>query len=177
MILYRCLTENDMTPQLFDNFIRRQFVTDCRRFENGHWIIKSDPFIDDWTAQDYAQLIKDLKNLYAHGGFIIGAFIDGILKGFASVDGRLKGSCCQYADLTNLHVSEDFRRRGIGSQLFNIASDFAKSIGAKKLYISSHSAIETQNFYKHMGCIDTKEPIASHVEAEPYDCQLEFILE
>ena len=89
----------------------------------------------------------------------------------------LRGSCCQYADLTNLHVSEDFRRRGIGSQLFNIASDFAKSIGAKKLYISSHSAIETQNFYKHMGCIDTKEPIASHVEAEPYDCQLEFMLE
>lgn len=52
----------------------------------------------------------------------------------------------------------------------------AKENGAKKLYISSHSAIESQNFYKSLGCVEAKEYNKAHVENEPCDCQLEFVL-
>ena len=48
--------------------------------------------------------------------------------------------------------------------------------GAGKLYISAHSAVESQAFYKAMGCVEAKEINAAHAEKEPFDCQLEFSL-
>ncbi len=41
------------------------------------------------------------------------------------------------------------------------------------LYISAHSAVETQAFYKKMGCTEAQQYRQEHVEQEPYDCQLE----
>lgn len=43
----------------------------------------------------------------------------------------------------------------------------------RKLYISAHSAVESQAFYKQMGCVEAQVYHLKHVEAEPYDCQLE----
>ena len=41
---------------------------------------------------------------------------------------------------------------------------------------SAHSAIETQRFYRSLGCVDAAQPLQKHVEAEPFDCQLEYDL-
>jgi len=41
-------------------------------------------------------------------------------------------------------VPEDMRRDGIGKALFLSAADWARKQGAKKLYISAHSAIENK---------------------------------
>ena len=79
-------------------------------------------------------------------------------------------------DLSSLHVSEDMRRHGIGKCLFEAARDWARGQGAGKLYISSHSAIESQRFYEAMGCVDAVWRDPRHVEAEPYDRQLEYVL-
>lgn len=89
----------------------------------------------------------------------------------------LFGSQKQYADLTSIHVSQDVRGLGIGRNLFEAAKEYARKRGAKKLYISAHSAVETQAFYKAMGCIEALEYDKHHVESEPYDCQLEYILD
>ena len=43
-------------------------------------------------------------------------------------------------------------------------------------YISSHSALESQAFYAAMGCVDAVETNRQHVEAEPFDRQLEYVL-
>ena len=34
---------------------------------------------------------------------------------------------------------------------------------------SAHSAIETQRFYRSLGCVDAAQPLQKHVEAEPFD--------
>ena len=47
------------------------------------------------------------KTPVATGGQVWGAFLEGRLKGFASVEGPLIGSQKQYADLTSIHVSAD----------------------------------------------------------------------
>ena len=65
------------------------------------------------------------------------------------------------------------RGTGIGKKLFNAAKDWANKHGAKKLYISAHSAVETQAFYKAMGCTEAQVYNQKHTEAEPFDCQLE----
>ena len=68
------------------------------------------------------------------------------------------------------------RGKGIGKRLFLAAGKWAKEHGAEKLYISAHSAVETQGFYRAMGCVEAQEYNQTHVEAEPYDCQLEYSL-
>lgn len=82
----------------------------------------------------------------------------------------------EYMDLTNIHVSEDVRRRGIGKKLFEEATFWAQKQGAEKIYISAHSAVESQAFYKAMGCVEAKQYQQKHVEQEPFDCQLEYSL-
>ncbi len=79
MIHYRKIEENEICRELFHGFIRRQIVTKCRRKENGKWIIRDAPFIDDWTEEDYKILIACLKNTVHTGGFLYAAFCDGIL--------------------------------------------------------------------------------------------------
>jgi len=55
---YRSLTKNEVTVQLFGCFIRRQIVTKCWRKEDGKWVIKDAPFIDDWSPEDYPFLVE-----------------------------------------------------------------------------------------------------------------------
>ena len=176
MIQYRSIEEAELKRSLFAGFIRRQKVTDCWRRENGKWVVREDPFIDDWTQVDYQKLITCLKNTISTGGFVYGAFVDEVLKGFTSVEAELFGGDNRYLDLSCIHVSEDMRGRKIGRMLFRAAADWAAQKGAGKLYISAHSAVETQAFYQAMGCVEAQEYNQEHVEKEPYDCQLEYRL-
>ncbi len=176
MIEYKILQEQEIDRGFFHAFIRRQVVDQCLRRENGAWVVRSDPFIDDWTEEDYQALIGCLHNTVRTGGFVLGAFSDGELKGFVSVENGLFGGKNLYCDLSSLHVSEDMRRKGIGKALFLSAAEWAKKQGAKKLYISAHSAIESQAFYRSMGCAEAAEYNQKHVEEEPYDCQMEYVL-
>lgn len=182
-IHYRALCENEICPELFRSFVRRQNVVKCWRRENvkgiEKWVIWDDPFIDDWTEDDYRFLVKCLKNTIQTGGFVYAAFKgcnDSALKGFVSVEPTLFGDTQGYLDLSSLHVSEEMRGKGIGNVLFHAAKDWARKKGGKKLYISAHSAVETQAFYRAMGCVEAQVYNQRHVEQEPYDCQLECVL-
>lgn len=75
--------------------------------------------------------------------------------------------------MSSIHVSEDMRGQGIGRSLFASAKEWALKKGAEKLYISAHSAMETQEFYKAMGCVEAEEYSQRYIETEPYDCHLE----
>lgn len=173
MVNYRELYETEIAEEIFSHFIRRQAVTDVWRRENGKWIIKSEPFIEDWSAEDYRFLVKCLRHTASSGGLVYGAFANGFLKGFVSVEAELFGGENGYLDLSSIHVSADMRGCGIGRVLFSTACEWAKSHGAHKLYISSHSAVETQSFYKSMGCTEAVLYNKEHVEKEPFDIQLE----
>lgn len=176
MIQYRKIEPDEINRALFKDFIRRQVVTGCWRHEAGAWVIKDDPFIDDWSEEDYRVLIDCLRRTLLEGGFVFGAFSDGCLKGFAAVTSGLFGGENRYLDLASIHVSEDMRGQGAGKALFLAAKDWARQNGAKKLYISAHSAVESQAFYKAMGCVEAAWYHQGHVAEEPYDCQLECVL-
>ena len=81
---YREIAPGELDRALFRHFERRQEVTKCRRRENGVWVVRDAPFIDDWSEADYAFLVQCLQNTLATGGVVLGAFADGALKGFAS---------------------------------------------------------------------------------------------
>lgn len=172
----RTLNSEEMNRALFKQFERHQVVNLCKRKINGEWKIVSDPFVDQWSEEEYEYLVCCLRNTIETGGVVFGAFEGGYLKGFSSVEASFMGSKKEYLDLTSIHVSEDRRGHGLGKSLFNNAAEWAKEKGAKKLYISAHSAIESQAFYEAMGCQEAEEYSEYHVEQEPCDCQLEYVL-
>ncbi|WP_249300494.1 GNAT family N-acetyltransferase [Feifania hominis] len=172
-LCYRGLGADEICRELFYGFVRRQVVTDCWRREEGRWVIREDGFVDDWAEEDYRELITSLKSTAARSGLVYACFCDGALKGFVSVEPERFGARREYLDLTNLHVSEDMRGRGIGTVLFRAARQWARREGASKLYLSAHSAVETQAFYRARGCVEAREYSREHVEREPFDCQLE----
>lgn len=175
-IRYRPLTLGEVVPALFEGFTRRQEVTRCWRRENGSWLLKDIAFIDDWSPQDYGTLLDCLRHTLETGGALIGAFQGNQLAGFASVENEFFGSQKQYLQLSSLHVSLPYRHQGIGRRLLEMAAESARGLGAKKLYISAHSAEETQAFYHALGCVEALEYHAPLVEAEPCDCQMELVL-
>ncbi len=173
MVQFRWISADMLCRDLFNDFIRRQVVTQCWRKENGQWVIKDVPFIEDWGEKEYAFLVSCLQNTLRTGGFVYGAFVQGKLKGFVSVEAGLFGGAQKYLDLSSIHVSQDLRGQGIGKALFLAAKEWARQQGAGKLYISAHPAVETQAFYKKMGCAEAEVYNQKHVEKEPCDCQLE----
>ena len=172
----RELLEKEISLELFKDFKRYQKVTKCWRKVDGQWVIKDIAFIEQWNLEEYKQLVFYLKNTLRTSGVVYGAFLDGSLKGFASVEGSPIGSKAQYLDLSSIHVSLEARGSGIGKRLFMMAAQWAREKGAKKLYISAHSSVETQSFYKALGCTEAEEYNSEHVLREPCDCQLEYLL-
>ncbi len=170
---YRLLTGADLTPDLFREFSRRQEVTRVWRKIDGAWVIVPNVFTEDWGQREFEIACWCLKNTVNTGGFVCGAFAGGLLKGICSVESTPLGSRGQYREMTCLHVSDGFRGHGMGRKLFGIAKRFAKELGGEKLYISSHSSVESQAFYKAMGCREAEEYSPEHVAREPLDCQIE----
>lgn len=171
----RPLRAEDTAADLLDTFIRRQAVTECWRKINGEWQLCPIAFIDDWDNARQQEKTAEIINCLRDGKPVIGAFANGRLVGFAMLGERL-GSQGQYIDLSSFQVSAPWRGQGIGKRLFAAACDAARALGAEKLYISAHSARETQAAYHALGCVSAQEIDAAHVADEPCDVQLEYVL-
>lgn len=123
MISYKILHTKDMNRSFFDHFIRHQTVVKCWRREHGSWIIRDDPFTDDWSEDDYRQIISHLKSLLCSNGFVCGAFYQNTLKRF---------------------VSEDMRRMGIGRTLLDV---WMQGYTAGSMSKRSHMTVRWSMYY------------------------------
>ncbi len=170
---FRKICAQELIPSLFDGFHRQQEINACWHKENGLWRIRSAPrIIEDWDQPQREFICWCLQNTLRAGGMVTGAFTDGKLKGIIAVDATPLGSQGQYREIPFLQVSQDSRGQGIGRRLFGMAKAFAKEIGGRQLYISSQPSVETQAFYKALGCREAEEYSPEHVQRGPDDCQL-----
>lgn len=176
-LLFRFLSPEECAPGLLDSFERFQRVTRCWRREGEHWVLKEAPFIDDWDAGEKREVVSLFRTLTGRGGAVYGAFHQGVLIAFGALDAILFGSRRQYLQLVLLHVSQRYRNRGIGTEIFFQLARTAHGLGAQKLYISTQSSLETQAFYKRLGCVHAQEVDSGLAQAEPRDIQLEYALE
>ncbi len=172
----RDLNIDDINEDLLNYFNRYQEVKKVWRIENNKKVIKDISFIEQWDHIEKQNIIKGFREILNNNGIVLGAFEEGRLIAFASLNSTLLGENREYLQLWELHVSCDFRGRGIGKMLFCKCAEKAKELGVTKLYISAHSSIETMGFYTRMGCVDAQWIYKEQVELEPYDCQLEYVL-
>ena len=170
------LKANDITPGLLDSFRRHQKVERCWRKRDGKLVLIHHAYVETWDAEDKREVTEGLLRCVKNGGRVLGAFRNGTLAGFASVEGALFGKDNPYANLSMLYVSNEYRNQGIGKILFEAACEQARQLGAKKLYISAHSAEDPMAFYSKLGCVEASEINQKMVEEEPCDCQLERVL-
>lgn len=176
-IRIRRIKEKNLSKSLFDGFDRHQEVTRVFRAEGGKWVIREVSFTEEWGENEKEELVRCLANTLQTKGIIYGAFDGERLVGFFSVESRLFGSQKQYVELSSLHVDRAYRGQGIGRKLFECAVSCGQSLNGKKLYISAHSSVESQAFYRKMGCIEALEFSPEALEKEPCDCQLEYPLD
>lgn len=175
-IICKVLSLNDLTDTFLSEFNRYQVTNQVLFKENHQYKMKSDHFIDDWDDNKKAQVIQDLRICIDQGGSAIGAFDEAGLAGFANIDGCFFGLKMQYLELPYIHISSERRGSGIGKILFKKCCEEAKKLGAGKLYIAAHPSVESQEFYKAMGCDEAVEINDVILSREPLDIQLEKIL-
>jgi len=175
-IQYRLLHLEDIDITFLTGFNRLQETTRVWYVEDKKFKLKDDHFIDEWNEDKKRKVIHSLLECLHAGGSVIGAFLHNKLVGFANVENEFFGMSKQYIELPYIHVSREFRKQGIGKGLFSKCCEAAKKMGAQKLYIAAHPSIETQHFYRDLGCIPAIEMNEKIVQKEPLDIQLEFIL-
>lgn len=159
------------------DFQRRQEVKQCLRRVNGEWVLRPIAFIDDWDEKCKAETEQELVHCIQSGGKVWGILNGkGKLIAFASLKPDCWGSSGSYLQLSMLHVSAEYRNQGIGKQLFAQCAAEARLRGADKLYISAHSAWESQQFYLNAGCVDAEEINSVLAGKEPCDRQMEYAL-
>lgn len=170
------LDESNFNENSLNNFILKQQVTRCWRKINGNYELVPVCYTEEWNLTERRQMARKIISALRCGSKAIGAISENTVIGFALLSNYLFGSQKQYIDLVEFYVTEAFRRRGIGKRLFEEILSEARLSGAKKLYISAHSAEESIAAYKKYGCVLAEEPDAAHIEKEPCDIQLEYNL-
>lgn len=82
-IIYRELDASEISASLFQTFIRRQVVNLCYRHPDATasdpgkaagWVVRPDPFVDDWTDDDHTRVAAELLRIANAGGLAYGAF-------------------------------------------------------------------------------------------------------
>ncbi|MGB5944720.1 MAG: GNAT family N-acetyltransferase [Paenisporosarcina sp.] len=132
--------------------------------------------MDDWDHEKKSAVVHSLRYCIQAGDSVIGVYRERELIAFANVENEKFGTYSDYVELPYIHVSREVRGSGIGKKLFEICCEEAKLLGAKKLYVAAHPSVETQHFYKKMGCTLASEINTVIFNKETLDLQMEYPL-
>lgn len=175
-IRFQRLDTSSFNAQSLDGFERRQIVRACWRKQNGAWRLVPLAYEEDWDLAMRRAIAANIARQTAAKLSAFGAFQGERLIGFITVSHALFGRSARYAQLGCFQVSTPFRRQGVGRQLFALAAQEARALGADKLYISACSAVETLSAYRALGCTMACEINARLAAEEPCDVPLEYQL-
>ena len=175
MVIFKNLTAQDMTEDLLLGFHHHQKITNKWIRNQERWeIIKFDD-LRTWNTEKRIWISGYLCQQVRQGGAAVAAIDGEKLVGFCCIDGGLKGKTANYANLTMLFVDDNWKRKGIGRELFRLICRCAQARKAYKLFISAIPSVETIAFYFSLGCVDAREMIPDYIDTEQDRC-LEFAL-
>jgi len=161
--------------QLIWQIDRREIVQNVYVLQGGELILKPDYFdIQGWPPDEQVLYTPILLDCYDRGGTFWGAFENDRLVGVAILESKYIGFRHDMLQLKFLHVSRDFRKQGIASELFKQAVEKARTLGAKKLYISATPSENTVNYYSRLVCVLATEIDPELFALEPEDIHLVF---
>ena len=171
------ILQKEVPEGFLDTFNRYQETNKIYYIDEENTLqTKDEYYIDEWDCDKKKKIIEILRYYLSLGGSVVEIREDNILLGFAAINGKFMGSEKQYLNLGYIHVSKNYRGKGIGKELFEIICQEARNKGAKKLYIGANPAFDTVNFYESIGCEIAPEIVREIYDHEPLDLQLEYSL-
>lgn len=115
------------------------------------------------------RFVHELSKYHAMGSTTLGAFADDRLVGVATWRPNLTETMDQ---LAFLHVSDGYRRQGIGSLLCDSLDALARENGARTFYVSATPSESAVGFYMSRGFAPTATPHPGLFELEPEDIHM-----
>lgn len=128
--------------------------------------------VASWEDHELSAYVSRLHGTLASGGYVHGAWHEHQLVGIASLDVAAVGGdrTCMKLDL--LYVSSPYRRMGIARTLVAWVVARARSLGARRLYISATPTRATVDAYLRIGAHVLAVPDAEMLAREPDDIHL-----
>jgi GNAT superfamily N-acetyltransferase len=155
---------------------RSEHVTGAYACRHGRLEVEAvDWQVPDWFTDGRPQHsvqsnIHDWRPLLEqHGGVLFGALYGRRLVGMAIYRPRLAPDMGQ---LAVLHVSHEYRRRGLGSALTEQVALLALADGARRLYVSATPSAGTVHFYLSQGFVPVDQPHPELYALEPEDIHM-----
>ena len=116
-----------------------------------------------------AAQIRICREHLARNGRMYGAFVGEKLVGIGLIQQNIDVDTAQ---LAYLHVSNDFRQKGIASQIAEALIAEAKRFGARQLYVSATPSESAVGFYLNLGFKPTDTPVPALFDLEPEDIHM-----
>ena len=138
--------------------------------EEEHWEL------DGWPPGKLPTIKERLHTCLEEGGAAWGAFDGTRLVGIAALDGRWYGSEGRTLDMYFLHVSDGYRRKGLGRRFVEITKERAREMGARRLFVSGLPSLNTIRFYMAVGFGIAEDVDPRLSEREPDDIHLDMEL-
>ena len=171
-----CPLQRDDIPMIWQ-IDRREIVENVYHLHEGKLVLEPEYFdIQGWPPGEAELYTPILLDCYDRGGMFWGAIENDTLVGSAILESKFIGARQDTLQLKFLHVSRGYRKQGLGTTLFNMAVEEAKTLGAKKLYISATPSENTINYYMQLGCVLTNEIDPELYALEPADIHLEYVI-
>lgn len=170
---YRLLKREEM--KLLSEIDRREVVEEVYYYKNHKLeLVKEFDDIEGWNLEELNSYINRLEHIYDRNGTVYGAFDNEQIVGLAALESKFIGKSEEKIKFDMLYISTNYRKKGIGKKLMCLAMEKAKSLGAKKLYISATPFRNTVDFYKAMGAKLAESVDKELYELEPYDIHMEL---
>ena len=170
------LLERDEVPLVWQ-LDRREVIHNIYYLRNGELVLVPAYYdMQGWPTGEAEHYTPILLDCFDRGGTFWGAFEDEDIIGVSVLESKFIGSKSDTLQLKFLHVSRGGRKQGLGAKLFHLAVDHARSLGAKKLYISATPSENTINFYMRLGCVLATEIDPELFALEPEDIHLEYVI-
>lgn len=176
LIEFRSISRDEI-GRIWREIDRREFVGSVYRMKSGELSEEKIDFdVKGWPPGEEQKYMPLLQECYDRGGFFNGVFHNGRLIGIVVLESKFIGKSKDQLQLKFLHISRDFRKKGLGTKLLTIAAHEARKRGAKALYISSCESKNTVDFWLQRGCAITDDVDEELYRLEPEDIHLVYRL-
>ena len=156
---------------------RSEVIDEVYHFRAGKLVLEREHYdMKGFPPGELDKIIERQRILLENGGTVIGAVDRQTLVGVASLESEFRGEKKKYMKMDILHVSKNYRGKGIARRLLGMVSSLARERGADALYISATPSKHTVDFYRGCGAKLVEELDPELFDMEPEDIHLEIDL-
>lgn len=169
MITYRRLQRSEQ--ERFAEVDRSERITQAYR-QHGREL---ELVAVDWHARPWSlpAILREWAPFLQDDCVLWGAFDGDALIGFCGYRPNVAPGTGQFA---LLHVSNQYRGRGIGRRLAEALFAYAHAQGTTALYVTATPTRNTVDFYLGLGFEPTDDPLPALLELEPDDIHMRMTI-